>query len=121
MPLGLGGAAGGDSDSRNTLVGFAAVAIAFALMLGAFLAIRSQRRPTYGAAATSGAMIGLRRRKEERKVTRQTRSSRGVGIRSWWRTSGPVVAYHEWRATRHATKTVRRQIEERQRLRRERD
>ncbi|MGB5188405.1 MAG: hypothetical protein WBO84_14890, partial [Acidimicrobiia bacterium] len=69
MPLGLGGAAGGDSDSRNTLVGFAAVAIAFALMLGAFLAIRSQRRPTYGAAATSGAMIGLRRRKEERKVT----------------------------------------------------
>jgi hypothetical protein len=88
-------------------------------MLGALIAIRSQRRPTYGAAATSGAMMGLRRRKEERKVARQARSTRGVGIRSWWRTSGPIISYHKWRDSRQASKTVQRQIEDRKRLRRQ--
>jgi len=66
-------------------------------------------------------VLAWRQRSERRKVSRTSHTKSTAGLSYWWTTSGPVVSYHEWRATRHATKTVRRQIEERQRLRKQDD
>jgi len=59
----------------------------------------------------------MKNRSQERKAKTLSRPSRGAGLRNWWRTSGPVVSFHEWRSSRDATKSLNRKIEERRRLR----
>lgn len=110
-------AALGDSEGGNKLplpwIG-GAVALLALIAGGAF--IYSQRKPAYGA-ASSGVVIAMKNRSHERKAKTLSRPSRGAGLRNWWRTSGPVVSFHEWRSGRDATKSLNRKIEERRRLR----
>ncbi|MEA3503191.1 MAG: hypothetical protein U9R47_10480 [Actinomycetota bacterium] len=87
-----------------------------ALALSALLVLWSRRRPTYGA-ATPGLVLAWRNRSERRRVEKQRSPGRSAGFNNWWHTSGPVVSYREWKSSRHAGRTVQRQIEERRRLR----
>jgi hypothetical protein len=89
------------------------------ILLGGYV-IASRRRPAYGA-STPGALLAWRRFRERRRVVKRSRVGRSGGLGDWWRVSGPVTAYRESKASRHAAKTVRRQIEERKRLNRKRD
>lgn len=111
---------GGSSGPGVPFVWFGAGAALLAALLAGAYVIRSRQRPTYGA-ATSSVMLAWRQRNERRKVSRTSHTKPTAGLKHWWQTSGPIVAYHEWQASRHATKTVRRQIEERQRLRNQDD
>ena|GEM_PF-6667779 len=110
-------AALGDSEGGNELplpwIGGAAALLAL-IAGGAF--IYSRRKPAYGS-ASSGVVIAMKNRSQERKAKTLSRPSRGAGLRNWWRTSGPVVSFHEWRSSRDATKSLNRKIEERRRLR----
>jgi hypothetical protein len=93
-------------------------AAALALLGGIFAFFRS-RRPI--GASTPGVVLAFDHNREKRRVSSQSRRSRGTPISVWWRTSGPVATYHDWRSSRGAEKTIRRQIEERKRLREHRD
>lgn len=113
-----GGGSGGGGGLNGPFVWFGGGAALFALALAGAYVLWSRRRPTYGA-TTPGFVLAWRQRRERRKIRKPSQTSKSAGFSYWWHTAGPVVSYHEWRASRHAGKTVRRQIEERQRLRRD--
>ncbi|HSJ70575.1 MAG TPA: hypothetical protein VLA29_02890 [Acidimicrobiia bacterium] len=112
--------AGGDTgDSGGPPIGLIAGGAGLLVLLaGAFAFVRS-RRPI--GASTPGIVLAFDHNREKRRVSTQSRRSRGTPISVWWRTSGPVATYHDWRSSRGAEKTIRRQIEERKRLREHRD
>lgn len=85
------------------------------LLVGGVVAFFRRRRPI--GATTPGFVLAFDRNREKRRVSTQSRGSRGTPISVWWRTSGPVATYNDWRSSRGAEKTIRRQIEERKRLR----
>jgi hypothetical protein len=85
-----------------------------ALLFGAVAFFR-RRRPI--GASTPGYVLAFDHNREKRRVSTQSRRSRGTPLSVWWRTSGPVATYQDWRSSRGAEKTIRRQIEERKRLR----
>jgi hypothetical protein len=110
----------GGSSSGSPFIWFGGGAALFALVLAGAYTLWSRQRPTYGA-TTPGVVLAWRQRRERDRVAKPAHTNRTAGFSYWWRTSGPIVSYHEWRASRHAGKTVRRQIEERQRLRQKDD
>lgn len=110
----------GGSSFGNPFVWFGGGAALFALALAGAYVLWSRRRPTYGA-ATPGFVLAWRQRRERRKVSKPSQGSKTAGLSYWWRTSGPVASYHDWRESHHAAKTVRQQIKDRQRLRRQGD
>jgi hypothetical protein len=110
----------GGSGLGNPFLWFGGGAVLLAMALAGAYAVSRRRQPTYGA-TTPGFVLAWRQRRERGRVAKPAHASRAAGFSYWWRTSGPIVSYHEWRASRHAGKTVRRQIEERQRLRDQRD
>jgi hypothetical protein len=75
-----------------------------------------RKQPSYGA-STPAMVLAWRRFGERRRTSTKRRSKTTRSVGRWWHTAGPVVAYRERASRRHSTKTVRRQIEERNRLR----
>jgi hypothetical protein len=105
---------GGDGGGTNLpfgWIGGGGVLFA-ALVAGGIVAVRR-----WGAPA-SGAMLAMRQRSERRRVAHVPRSGGASRVSLWWRTSGPLVSFREWRSSRSASATMRRQLEERDRLRR---
>ena len=98
-----------------------AVGVAFtALAAVGIVAFGRSRRPA--TAATPAFILAWERRSERRRVRSQQKARRSTSrIGVWWRTSGPVASYRDWRSARNADRALRRQIEERQRLNRHRD
>ena len=88
-----------------------------ALLIGGGV-MYSRRRPAYGSAAP-GFLLSWRHTFERRRTATLGRPARFSGVRSWWRTSGPLVSFQEWRGGRNAAKDLQRRIEERRRLDRE--
>jgi hypothetical protein len=62
-------------------------------------------------------VVAWQRNRERRRVSRTGRGSKSSSIALWWQTSGPAAAWHDRQSSRRAEKNIRRQIEERQRLR----
>jgi len=80
---------------------------------GAFL--YSRHRPAYGS-ATPESLVAWRHLSKHRRAETLNRPSRTSGLSNWWRTSGPLISYREWRSDRNAAKDLQRRIEERRRL-----
>ena len=114
----LGDSEGGGGALGGPFVWFGGGAVLLALALAGGYTLWSRRQPTYGA-ATPGFILAWSQRRERHKVQRTSHGSRRASFGTWWKTSGPVVNYQEWRGSRDAAKTVRRQIEDRKRLRRQ--
>jgi hypothetical protein len=116
VPAGLAAPAdgGGGTQIPIALFGGGGAAILAAAAVGIFLVRRG--RPGYGA-STPAMVLAWRRFGESRRTSTKQRSKKTRSVGRWWNTAGPVIAYREWASRRHSTKTVRRQIEERNRLR----
>ena len=111
-----------DGTSSGPILPWPLIAVgAVAVGLGALLVFRRRGRgPVAPARATPGFVIAWDRRRERRRLRSQAKARRSQSrIGLWWRTSGPVARYRDWRSARGASRDVRRQIEERQRMRRD--
>jgi hypothetical protein len=109
-------AALGDDDDGSALpigwLGAGLVLVALAIG-GGF--IYSRRRPAYGS-ATPGFLLAWRHRSEQRRAASLGRPSRTAAIGNWWRTSGPLASYRDWKDAKDAARNLQRRIEERRRL-----
>ena len=117
VPAAISALGDGDDGSTVPLVWLGGGAALLAAALLATYAFVSRRRPAYGA-ATPGFLLTWRRRNEQRRVTKRSRARRTTSLGNWWRTSGPLVSFQEWKGSRQAARTMQRRIEERRRLHR---
>jgi hypothetical protein len=116
VPAGLAAPAddGGGTQIPIALFGVGGAAVLAAVAVGIFLVQRG--RPGYGA-STPAMVLAWRQFGERRRTSTKRRSKKTRSVGRWWSTAGPVIAYREWAALRQSTKLLRRQIEERNRLR----
>jgi hypothetical protein len=109
-------AALGDDDLNSTFpIGVAGGGMALLALVIAGTVVFLRRRPAYGG-VTPGFMVAWRNRREERRAATLRRPRPLARLKSWWRVSGPVVSYQEWRSGRDAASDLQRRIEERRRL-----